>query len=63
LYISSNFIFQSLKRVQQPTVDVFEKRLAALEGGKAAVAASSGQSAQFMAIAALAQGKFLRLAV
>jgi O-acetylhomoserine/O-acetylserine sulfhydrylase len=38
----------------QPTVDVFEKRIAALEGGIAAVAASSGQSAQFMAIAALA---------
>lgn len=37
-----------------PTVDVFEKRIAALEGGIAAVAASSGQSAQFMAIAALA---------
>ena len=38
----------------QPTVDVFEKRIAALEGGVAAVAASSGQSAQFMTIAALA---------
>jgi len=33
---------------------VFEKRIAALEGGVAAVAASSGQSAQFMAISALA---------
>ena len=38
----------------QPTVDVFEKRIAALEGGIAAVAASSGQSAQFMAITTLA---------
>lgn len=38
----------------QPTVDVFEKRMAALEGGVAAVAASSGQAAQFMTIAALA---------
>ena len=38
----------------QPTVDVFEKRVAALEGGVAAVAASSGQSAQFMTISALA---------
>ncbi|KAI9815691.1 MAG: Homocysteine synthase [Pycnora praestabilis] len=37
-----------------PTVDVFEKRIAALEGGVAAVAASSGQAAQFMTIAALA---------
>ena len=35
--------------------DVFEKRIAALEGGAAAVAASSGQSAQFMAIAAIAK--------
>lgn len=31
-----------------------EKRVAALEGGVAAVAAASGQAAQFMAIAALA---------
>jgi O-acetylhomoserine/O-acetylserine sulfhydrylase len=38
----------------QPTVTVFEKRMAALEGGVAAIAASSGQSAQFMAIATLA---------
>jgi O-acetylhomoserine/O-acetylserine sulfhydrylase len=41
-------------RIMNPTVDVFEKRIAALEGGIGAVAASSGQSAQFMAIAALA---------
>jgi O-acetylhomoserine/O-acetylserine sulfhydrylase len=41
-------------RLMNPTVDVLEKRIAALEGGVAAVAASSGQSAQFMAIAALA---------
>lgn len=38
----------------QPTVDVLEKRIAALEGGVAAVATASGQSAQFLAIAALA---------
>jgi len=41
-------------RIMNPTVDVFEKRIAALEGGIAAVGASSGQSAQFMTIAALA---------
>ncbi|KAJ5906296.1 uncharacterized protein N7473_003212 [Penicillium subrubescens] len=41
-------------RIMNPTVDVFEKRIAALEGGVAAVAASSGQAAQFMAISALA---------
>jgi O-acetylhomoserine/O-acetylserine sulfhydrylase len=38
-----------------PTVDVFEKRIAALEGGVAALATSSGQAAQFIAITALAQ--------
>lgn len=41
-------------RIMNPTVDVFEKRIAALEGGLGSVAASSGQSAQFMTIAALA---------
>ncbi|CAP70629.1 uncharacterized protein PODANS_3_6930 [Podospora anserina S mat+] len=41
-------------RIMNPTIDVFEKRIAALEGGVAAVAASSGMAAQFMAIAALA---------
>ncbi|MCJ1276121.1 Homocysteine synthase [Puttea exsequens] len=41
-------------RIMNPTVDVFEKRLAALEGGVAAVAAASGQAAQFMVFAALA---------
>src|SRR5579875_9707 len=40
-------------RIMNPTVDVFEKRMAALEGGVAALAASSGQAAQFMTIAAL----------
>jgi len=34
--------------------DVFENRIAALEGGAAAVAVSSGQAAQFLAIAAIA---------
>lgn len=42
-------------RIMNPTVDVFEKRIAALEGGVAALATSSGQAAQFMAIATLAQ--------
>jgi O-acetylhomoserine/O-acetylserine sulfhydrylase len=37
-----------------PTTDVFEKRIAALEGGVAALATASGQAAQFIAIAALA---------
>jgi O-acetylhomoserine/O-acetylserine sulfhydrylase len=37
-------------RIMNPTTDVFEKRMAALEGGVAAVATSSGQAAQFLAI-------------
>lgn len=37
-------------RIMNPTTDVFEKRLAALEGGVAALATSSGQSAQFLAL-------------
>lgn len=37
-------------RLMNPTTDVFEKRVAALEGGVAAVATSSGQAAQFTAI-------------
>jgi len=41
-------------RIMNPTVDVLEKRLAALEGGVAAVATASGQAAQFMAISAVA---------
>lgn len=37
-------------RIGNPTTDVFEKRIAALEGGIAALATSSGQSAQFLAL-------------
>ncbi len=37
-------------RIMNPTSDVFEKRLAALEGGVAALAVSSGHAAQFIAI-------------
>lgn len=37
-------------RLMNPTTDVFEKRVAALEGGIAALATSSGQSAQFIAL-------------
>lgn len=37
-------------RIMNPTTDVFEKRIAALEGGVAAVATSSGQSAQLLAL-------------
>ncbi|MEP6627104.1 MAG: O-acetylhomoserine aminocarboxypropyltransferase/cysteine synthase [Ginsengibacter sp.] len=37
-------------RIMNPTTDVFEKRVAALEGGVAALATSSGQAAQFIAL-------------
>jgi O-acetylhomoserine (thiol)-lyase len=37
-------------RIMNPTTDVFEQRIAALEGGVAAIATSSGQAAQFLAI-------------
>ncbi len=37
-------------RIMNPTTDVFEKRMAALEGGVAALATASGHSAQFLAI-------------
>jgi O-acetylhomoserine (thiol)-lyase len=37
-------------RIMNPTTDVFEKRIAALEGGVAAVATGSGQAAQFIAL-------------
>ncbi|ORY97074.1 Cys/Met metabolism PLP-dependent enzyme-domain-containing protein, partial [Lobosporangium transversale] len=42
-------------RIGNPTTDVFEQRVAALEGGAAALATSSGQAAQFLAISTLAQ--------
>lgn len=37
-------------RIMNPTSDVFEKRVAALEGGVAALSTASGQSAQFLAL-------------
>ena len=37
-------------RIMNPTTDVFEKRVAALEGGVAGLAVSSGQAAQFVAL-------------
>ena len=41
-------------RIMNPTTDVFEQRIAALEGGVAAVATASGQAAQFLALATIA---------
>jgi O-acetylhomoserine (thiol)-lyase len=40
-------------RLMNPTTDVFEQRVAALEGGMAALATASGQAAQFLAITSL----------
>ncbi len=41
-------------RIMNPTTDVFEKRIAALEGGVAAVATASGQAAQLTALTTIA---------
>ncbi|WP_200979046.1 O-acetylhomoserine aminocarboxypropyltransferase/cysteine synthase family protein [Echinicola sp. 20G] len=37
-------------RIMNPTTDVFEQRIAALEGGVSALATASGQAAQFLAL-------------
>lgn len=66
IYQTSSFVFENAEhganlfalkqfgniytRIMNPTTDVFEKRIAALEGGVAAVAVSSGQAAQFIAL-------------
>ncbi|KAG2098076.1 Cys/Met metabolism PLP-dependent enzyme-domain-containing protein [Suillus cothurnatus] len=70
IYASTSFVFNDSQhgadlfglkapghiysRIGNPTVDVFENRIAALEGGIAAIATSSGQSAQLLAIATIA---------
>ncbi|WP_234445707.1 O-acetylhomoserine aminocarboxypropyltransferase/cysteine synthase family protein [Carboxylicivirga marina] len=66
LYQTSSFLFKDSEhaanlfglkefgniytRIMNPTTDVFEKRIAALEGGVGALAVSSGQAAQFIAL-------------
>jgi OAH/OAS sulfhydrylase len=42
-------------RIMNPTTDVFEQRVAALEGGLAAVGTASGQSAQLLTFSTLLQ--------
>lgn len=42
-------------RIMNPTTDVFEQRMAALEGGVGALATASGQAAQFLTIATIAE--------
>src|SRR5260370_37930721 len=69
IYQSTSFVFEDsshaarlfaleqfgniYSRIMNPTTDVFEQRVAALEGGVAALATSSGQAAQFLAISSL----------
>jgi O-acetylhomoserine/O-acetylserine sulfhydrylase len=66
IYQTSSYVFKSSEhganlfalkefgniytRIMNPTTDVFEKRVAALEGGVAALAVASGQAAQFIAL-------------
>jgi len=66
LYQTSSYVFKNAEhganlfalkefgniytRLMNPTTDVFEKRIAALEGGVAALATASGQAAQFIAL-------------
>ncbi|HEY3837185.1 MAG TPA: O-acetylhomoserine aminocarboxypropyltransferase/cysteine synthase family protein [Bryobacteraceae bacterium] len=40
-------------RIMNPTTDVFEQRMASLEGGVAALATASGQAAQFLTISSI----------
>ena len=42
-------------RIMNPTTDVFEQRMAALEGGSGALATASGQAAQMLAITTIVQ--------
>jgi O-acetylhomoserine/O-acetylserine sulfhydrylase len=42
-------------RIMNPTTGVFEERIAALEGGVGALATSSGQAAQFVALSTIVQ--------
>src|SRR5512137_2500757 len=42
-------------RMMNPTNDVFERRIAALEGGTGALGVASGQAAQALAILAITQ--------
>ncbi len=70
IYATSSYVFNDSKhgaqlfglevpgyiysRLMNPTTDIFEKRIAALENGAAGLAVSSGQAAQFVALTGLA---------
>jgi O-acetylhomoserine (thiol)-lyase len=47
-------------RIMNPTTDVFEKRVAALEGGAAGLATASGMAAETLALPTLASALHLR---
>jgi O-acetylhomoserine/O-acetylserine sulfhydrylase len=69
LYQTSSYVFKNAKhaadlfnlsepgniytRIQNPTTEVFENRVAALEGGIAALAVASGHAAQFIALSTI----------
>jgi len=69
IYQTTSFVFKSTEhaanlfalkefgniytRIMNPTTDVFERRIAAIEGGTGALAVSSGQAAQFLALTAI----------
>jgi O-acetylhomoserine (thiol)-lyase len=71
IYQTSSYVFNSTEhganlfalkefgniytRIMNPTTDVLEQRVAALEGGVAALATASGQSAQFLALSTIAE--------
>jgi len=71
IYQTTSFVFKSTEhaanlfalkefgniytRIMNPTTDVFEQRIAALEGGSGALAVASGQSATTLALLAITQ--------
>ncbi|MGF3522657.1 MAG: aminotransferase class V-fold PLP-dependent enzyme, partial [Candidatus Bathyarchaeia archaeon] len=71
IYQTSSFVFRSTEhaanlfalkelgniytRIMNPTTDAFERRIAAVEGGTAAVAVASGQAAEALALLAITQ--------
>ena len=71
IYQTSSYVFKSTEhaanlfalkelgniytRIMNPTTDVFEKRIAAIEGGTGALAVASGQAAEALALLAITQ--------
>ena len=71
LYQTTSYVFKSTKhaanlfslkefgniytRIMNPTTDVFERRIAAIEGGSGALAVASGQAAETLSLLAITQ--------